>query len=512
MTTLGVDSFEELGVNPELVEALAAEGIERPTPLQEAAIPVLRKGNNAVLAAGPGSGLTAAWSIGLLERLPPESDEPLILVLTATPDSADRLAEAVARFTLTTGHRVAALAGSWVFPERAHVLFGTPADVAGAAARSSLSLSSVSAVVVDQAQLIESLGDLADVERVLDYVDAGAQRILSALPTTPATLDLVERHVKRSVTIPAATEDSSPKRGQVRFRIVPEPREEGALGVVAELLAEGARHVLVFTRSEDRAADVGDFMTLHGFRAGAPGEEDAPVWLGVDALEARGTAKGVDGLVVVSCDAPTDTDELDRRHAIADNGVIVVVARELAHVKRLGKMAGYETVPLPPKPAEDSRILQLRAMVERAIAEQDVAPYLLALEPLFEVHDPAEVAAAAVALLRSRPAGVPVAEAPRVADDPGATPAWAKLFVGVGERDGLRPGDLLGAITGETGVPGDSVGRIDIKESHSLVEVHDAVARQVIRAINGTTIKGRSVRADFDRPRRGGAPKGRERS
>ena len=86
-----------------------------------------------------------------------------------------------------------------------------------------------------------------------------------------------------------------------------------------------------------------------------------------------------------------------------------------------------------------------------------------------------------------------------------ATPAWAKLFVGVGERDGLKPGDILGAITGETGVPGDAVGRIDIKESHSLVEVHDSVARRVIQAINGTTIKGRAVRADFDRPRRGGA-------
>jgi ATP-dependent RNA helicase DeaD len=78
------------------------------------------------------------------------------------------------------------------------------------------------------------------------------------------------------------------------------------------------------------------------------------------------------------------------------------------------------------------------------------------------------------------------------------------LFISVGERDGLRPGDLLGAITGEAGVDGREVGKIDIRESHSVVEVHDDVARKVIKALNGTTIKGRSVRADFDRPRRGG--------
>jgi ATP-dependent RNA helicase DeaD len=78
--------------------------------------------------------------------------------------------------------------------------------------------------------------------------------------------------------------------------------------------------------------------------------------------------------------------------------------------------------------------------------------------------------------------------------------------MGVGERDGLRAGDLLGAITGEAGVDGHAVGKIDIHESHTIVEVHDTVAKQVIKALNGTTIRGRAVRADFDRPRRGGAP------
>ncbi len=62
-------------------------------------------------------------------------------------------------------------------------------------------------------------------------------------------------------------------------------------------------------------------------------------------------------------------------------------------------------------------------------------------------------------------------------------------------------GDLLGAITGEAGVDGKAVGRIEIQESHTLVEVHDDVARSVIKSLNGTTIKGRAVRADFDRPR-----------
>ena len=62
---------------------------------------------------------------------------------------------------------------------------------------------------------------------------------------------------------------------------------------------------------------------------------------------------------------------------------------------------------------------------------------------------------------------------------------------------------MLGAITGEASVPADVVGRIEIRESHTLVEVHDTEARKIIQAVNGTTIKGRSVRVDFDRPRKG---------
>ncbi len=83
-----------------------------------------------------------------------------------------------------------------------------------------------------------------------------------------------------------------------------------------------------------------------------------------------------------------------------------------------------------------------------------------------------------------------------------------RLFVGVGKKDGAGPGDLLGAVTGEAGVGGDRVGKIEIQDTFSLVEVDEEVAEKVIRAVNGTTIRGRSARVDYDRgpgPRTGGS-------
>ena len=501
-----MSTFEDLGIAPELVEALAAEGIERPTPLQESAIPVIRKGNNLVLEAGPGSGLLVAWSVGLLDRVEPGADAPLVLVVCATADIADRLARSTAHIADTTGHVVSALGSAWALPQRADVLFAGMPDLLAALGEGAVDVTGKEAVVFDQAQLVEDYTGIDAIERVLDYVPAEAQRILTALPMSPGVSSLVGRLFKRTMKLPSPDTDVA-KRGEVHFRIVPEPREAGTLRVVDEMFKDGARHVLVFCRSEDRAADVGDYLTLRGFVAGAPGDASVPVWLGIDALEARGAAKDVEGLVVVSCDAPTDPDMLDRRHSMGDRGVVIVLPREVPHLRALGKRTGYDTVPFPPPPKASTSVTRLRARIEEAIAEKDTGPYLVALEPLFERYDPADVAAAAVALLKeagAAPAG-PGEAAPTASSGAAAAtsvPSWAKLFVSVGERDGLRPGDLLGAITGEANISGDAVGKIDIHESHTLVEVHDTVARQVIGAINGTTIKGRSVRVDFDRPRR----------
>jgi ATP-dependent RNA helicase DeaD len=509
-----VDSFEDLGVTPELVEALSAEGIEVPTPLQEAAIPLLRKGNNLVMAAGPGSGVLAAWAVPVLERVATESPGARILVLTADRDTAAQLAESLARLSLDTGHVVAALGVSWALPERAHVLVGTPADLLAAVHAGAVSLEAVEALILDQAQAIETLGGLDPIEEVLQFLPADAQRVLSALPVTPAVASFVERHMKRTLTVPSAHDPrDTPPRGAVRYRVVHGPAESGLAGLVAELFEGGARHVLVFCRSEDRAADVGDRLTLRGFAAGAPGDTAAPVWLGVDPLEARRALDGAEGVVVVSADVPADPDMLDRRHGISAEGVVLALTREVAHLKDVARRTGYglEAFPAPSTRAA-SAFDDLRSMIEAAMESEDVGTYLVALSPLFEEHDPAEIAAAAVALLRRRTPTQPASTSRTGAPgSPATAPSWAKLFVSVGTRDGLVPGDLLGAVTGEAGVPGDTVGRIDIKESHTLLEVHDTVAREVIKALNGITIRGRAVRVDFDRPRRGTPAPGRRK-
>ena len=504
-----MESFGELGLGPDLVEALAAEGVEEPTPFQAAAIPVIRRGNNLLGRAGPGAGTLVAYGTALLDRLEPGSGSPRAIVLAAGPDAARRMAESLAILAAATGHRVAAAGTPWVLAEHADLLFGAPGDLLAWVRTGVLDLKGVEALVIDQAGALQQSGGLDEIEALIEFLPKDGQRVVLALPVTPEVEDFVARHARRALQVPAqdAAEAGAagPKRGEVRYRIVEEPREEGALQLISELLEE-ADHCCLFFGNEDRAADVGDFLTLHGYAAGVPGDEGAPVWLAVRELDASAAVAGA-SVTAVSYDAPAGSDALDRRHGNGQGGVILALPREMPHLRDVARRTGYRVVPLPPpvSAAGRSGLDALMARLEAATDEMDLAPYLIALEPFLERLGAPEIAAAAVALLRERAASeiFPTAAVPIVAHARAAPPptAMVRLYISLGQRDEVGPGDVMGAITGESGIAGSKVGKIEIRDTFSVVEVAEPEAELVIRSLNGITVRGRSVRADYDRAR-----------
>ena len=518
-----MDNFEELGLRLELVEALAAEGIERPTAFQETAIPVIRRGNNLVGRAGPGAGTLVTYGAALLDRIEAEGSALRVVVLVPSQERAHRLAQSLARLATSTGHTVAALGGDWALPTMAHLLFCTPRDLMEAVTSSEISLDETEAIVVDGFALIEGVEGLGNIETTFEIVPKEAQRILLSLPFPESAQAFEDAHLHKAVHLPPRAADDraespSPQRGEVRYRVSSEEKEDEILHAVSGALHGDARHVLIFFASEDRAADTGDFLTLHGFPAGVPGDADAPVWLAVAELDARaamGEVAEPDSVVTFSFDVPADPDSLDRRHGIGNVGTVLVLGRELPHLRNVAKETGYRLIPAEePLPTRVvGELDRLRSTVERAMEEEDLAPYLLVLEPLFERSTPAEVAAAVFALLQKKETakGGDAAPSDQAAKGPGrpsggpVTPAWVRLFISVGSRDDVGPGDLLGAVTGETDIEGSRVGKIDIRDTFSIVEVEETVAQTVIRGLNGKTLKGRSIRADYDRgAKRGG--------
>ena len=511
-----MQSFEDLELPAEMTEALSAEGFEEPTEFQRTAIPILRRGNNLLGAVGPGAGTLLAYGTAILERTESQAGRAGALVLVPTAAAATGLAESLGRLAATTGHSVGALGGAWLLPERCDVLFATPNDVKSAVDGSSLTLEGVQFLAVDGASAIETISGLDTLGTLFEYVKAGAQRVVLSQPVTESTGAFVATHVAKAVRVPPvpAVEGAAakpPERGEIRFRITGEDKVDALAPLVFELL-DDARHVLLFCRSADRAADVGDYLTLHGFMAGAPGDEAVPVWLAVDALPAReavNQSTSPAAVATVSLDCPADADTMDRRHGAGGQATVLLLPREVPHFRDTARRTGYRVRPLPPpESVVEDRIGEIRVRLEEAATRGDLAPLYLVLEPLLERFSPQELAAAALALLIPGPtdAAAPQSTKARAKKATGAD-GWTRLFVSIGEMEGIKPRDLLGALAGESGVDGSSFGKIEIRDTYSLVEVRPSEAERVIRAVNGSSIRGRSARVDYDR---GSGPKSGE--
>jgi ATP-dependent RNA helicase DeaD len=555
-------SFQDLGLSEVLLAALEDAGIERPTALQAAAIPVLRREGNLVARAGSGSGKTLAYGLGVLDRLEPrhepdtdeDGDEDAdaavdeaprgtrLLILSPTAEAAERAAMELVPFAQAAGLTIAASGGGWgTRTEEAEVLAATPAEVVEAVRASAIKLEGVEAVVVDGAAEIESIGGWEALETLFDHVPRDAQRIIITAQTSDAVDDLASRRVKRAIRYPATAAD--PKSQEP----TPEPTatvgyvpvsERDKLDTLARILSGGGGEPpVVHCRTDERAALVSETLTLRGFLVSDVGDPDADVIVlgssGLDEDEDETPAGQV-----ISFDVPADEETLRARHGGEDPGFILVDPRELAHLRDTAKRAGFFAQPAGIQGEESvSGSLELRTFrgeLRKALREEDLAAQMLILEPLFEDFTPTEIAAAASALLRKKRAAAPapasaadampaaaaaardrtVARMARPAVETGgggAGAAFTRLFVSLGERDGVRANDLVGAIAGEADIKGSDIGKIDIRDTFSIVEVPADAAERVISSLNGTTIRNRSVRVDYDRQRSkpAGGPGGR---
>ena len=530
-------SFDDLPLGSETVAALAADGIETPTPFQATAIPVIARGNDLMGRAGPGGGTLVGYGAPLLDRLRGGRGSPVCLVVCTGHRQATELARSFAGLCEASGARAAALAGHWVLPERADFLF-VPADRIGALYDRSVNVEHVEAVVVHDGDGVVAAVPDDQMEAFLAGLPRECQRIFCGHPFGPALRSLAERFTRRAVTVPPGRRDrpggpawgeplagkkggtgrsggavTGERSAELNLVVAEGDRWEEVLALAAALLEEPVRHVLVFTASADQAADLGDFLAIHGYLSGPPGDETVPVWLspGEDeaARDALDAAEGPATVATLSFAVPPGAATARTRHGEGGPAWVLAAVRQLGHLREVAADAGFrlKRVRPPRLPRVSATLDELADSLHDAARAPEITPYHLLVESLLDRFTAAEVAAAALLLLDRKRAkkGRPAVGAAAVT----APESWVRLFVSAGKRDDVGPGDLLGALTNQSGVSGKRVGRIDVRESHSLIEVREGDARTIISALNGVTLGGRSLRVDYDRAhdrRPGGRP------
>ena len=505
-------TFEGLGLSPDLIESLAAEGFERPTPFQSAAIPVLGRGNHVVGSAGAGAGVMLAYACPLIDRIASGVSQGA-LVLHASAASAVDTARSLAPVASGLGVSVAALRSLWVSPGAAQILFGTPAHVLAAVQSGEVKLEGFDSVVVINSGEIESDGQGRALNTLLEQIEGEGLRAVIDLPVGETPESFAEQFCDRPVHIPPrsatgkAAEAAPPTGTTVLYQIVESNRSAALLQRLSELSGHGRRIATLF-RTDDQVADVGDLMSMYGYDVGEVGDLEATVWISNDSPESVAALQACgEPLTVVSYETPSGQPALERAANDSHEWLIFARTGEMAHLRVAATAAGIRLRAAAPLASLslDAERDALAGRLKNRLTQGGLAPYAGMAASVLDGHDPIEVAAAALALLAERPAPEdetqPAASGPR-AGDKAAIQAWSKLFVSIGERDGVRIGDLLGAVTNEANVKGLQVGRIDVQESHSLIEVDGTVADRVIKALNGTSIRGRSLRVDYDRSHR----------
>jgi ATP-dependent RNA helicase DeaD len=551
-------SFEALGLSGDVLRVLDELGYEEPTPIQARAIPALLAGRDVLGSAATGTGKTAAFALPLIERLDAAAHSVQALIMTPTRELAVQVAEAVHRYGRHRGVMVLPVYGGQPIQRQlpalrrgVHVVVGTPGRLLDHIGRGSLTLGGVRYLVLDEADEMLDMGFVDDIEAILAQMPKERQSALFSATFPPRINALVKRHLKEPERITIKAEVRKTPRVRQLAYVVPRPRKLEALGRILDL--ESPASAIIFCRTRTEVDDLTEAMASRGYSPEAlHGGFAQPQRDRVMSRFREGTAdlliatdvaaRGLDiehVSHVVNYDIPQSPDvyvhRIGRTGRAGREGtaITLVQPREQALLrvieKALKQPIGIARIPT----MEDVRARRTEKLIGslRATLEEDAFDaYRAAIRTLAEQFDPIDVAAAAAKLLAeaTQPdGGADTAEgveqfASSYDDGPrgrergdlrresreGPTErrrdAWrsgvmTRLVIQVGDQRGMRPKDLVGAITNEANIGGDAIGAIEIGERQSLVEVLDTEADKVIRALSRATIRGQRVIARRER-------------
>jgi ATP-dependent RNA helicase DeaD len=543
-------TFEDLGLRPELLKALSGLGYEEPTPIQQEAIPPLVAGRDLLGQAATGTGKTAAFALPILQVLPPHRSEraPIGLVLVPTRELAVQVSEALHRYGRDLGARVLPVYGGAPIVRQLRslesgvdVVVATPGRALDLLNRGSLRLNEVATVVLDEADEMLDMGFAEDLEAILDETPEQRQTVLFSA-TMPRRLDsLARRHLDDPVRITIGREKSEPgeaPRVRQTAYVVPRAAKPAALGRILDVEAPTA--AIVFCRTREEVDSLTETLNGRGYRAealhGGMSQEQRDRVMGrlrggtADLLVATDVAArglDIDQLThVVNYDVPSAPESyvhrIGRVGRAGREGVAITLAEPREHrmLKTIERVAGAPIAVQQVPTVADLRARRLdltRAALRESLLGNDLDSVRVVVETLTDEFDLMEVALAAVKLAHEAGGAVDDdEEIPQVAFRPEkGAPARgasrperprrvtggtaARLFVGAGRDAGIRPGDLVGAITGETGLKGRDIGSIEIHQRFALVEVPESAADEVVQALRATMIKGRKATVRRDR-------------
>ncbi|MBZ0264390.1 DEAD/DEAH box helicase [bacterium] len=535
--------FETFGLSMPLLHAITDLGYETPTSIQAQTIPQILAGQDVLGQAQTGTGKTAAFALPFLNYLNIDQQSPQILVLTPTRELAIQVSEAFQDFAKYM-HNVSVLpvyGGADIrgqlraLKKGVHIVVGTPGRVMDHIRRDSLNLKTITTIVLDEADEMLQMGFQEDVEWILSRAPEKRQMALFSATIPKAIRQIARKFMTVPLEITVKTKTTTAPTIQQQYWMISGMHKLDALSRILE--AQEYDGVLVFVRTRAGAMELAERLEDRGFNT-APLNGDIPQHLREQTVERLKAgriniivatdvaARGLDVeriSHVINYDMPHDAEAYTHRigrtgrAGRAGKAILFVSSRERHMLKQIENSTHQkiERMEIPSAAnINDQRINNFKQKIADRVKSGDLNLYRSIVKDLAENLnlDPLDIAAAAAFLAQGDTplllSEKPVRTKDFARDNRSSGKMKGKRKTGraadtdfrrvqyrveVGNADGVKAGNLLGAIANEAGLEGKYIGKISIDEHFSTVDLPEGMPEDVLQELKRVRVAGKQL-------------------
>lgn len=518
-------TFEELGLCTEIERAVRFMGFEEASPIQTKAIPAIISGKDIIGQAQTGTGKTAAFGIPLLQKIDPKNKKLQAIVLCPTRELAIQVADEIRNLAkYMHGIKILPIYGGQDIVKQirslkngTQLVIGTPGRVMDHMRRKTVKMDHIHTVVLDEADEMLNMGFRDDIETILSGVPEERQTVLFSATMPKPILEITKKYQNHAELIKVTKKELTvPNIEQFYYEVKPKNKEE----VLSRLLDIYSPNLsVVFCNTKKQVDNLVTALIGRGyFAAGLHGDlkqsqrdrvmqsfrtGKTEILVATD-VAARGI--DVDDVeAVFNYDLPQDEEyyvhRIGRtgRAGRGGHAFSFVSGKEmykLKEIQRYCKTKIYAQKVPSINDVANTKMEHILAKADSVIERENLSLMLDAIEERVNASDYTTMDMAAALLKMYMGMVKEETEEEEITDfgDTGAEePGMVRLFINIGKKQKIRPGDILGAIAGESGMPGKLIGTIDMFDKYTFVEVPREYASEVLKAMKSATIKGNHI-------------------
>lgn len=517
--------FNELNINEKILRATNEMGFEEASPIQAQAIPPILEGKDIIGQAQTGTGKTAAFGIPLLECIDTKDKNVQAIILCPTRELAIQVADEMRKLTqFMHGVKILPLYGGQEIVRQikalklgVQIVIGTPGRVMDHMRRKTVKFDKIKMLVLDEADEMLNMGFREDIETILQGTPTERQTILFSATMPNAIKEIAKNYQRNAVTVKVVHKELTVSNiEQYYYEVRPQKKDE----VLTRLIdATNPKLSIIFCNTKHKVDELvttlkglgyfadglhGDLKqsqrdrVMVGFRSGK-----TEILVATD-VAARGIdVENIDA--VFNYDLPQDEEyyvhRIGRTGRAGKTGTAYsfVVGKEIYKLKEISRYckATIKAMPIPSlNDIKNTKIEKLFEAINNIITENGLDDMRRIIEDQSNSSDVTAIDIAA-AFLKMNMGDLDKPEKEesitRTFEKTGAQAGMVRLFINIGKKQRVRPGDIVGAIAGESGIAGSLIGAIDMFDGYTFVEVPIENAQDVITAMKKAKIKGKPI-------------------